>query len=308
MPTVTLTWNDLNAGDLQEDEIRVYRDEVAFDATTLPAILATLPADSETYVDATVSLSTSYWYAVAMVKGSLVEISFTGEVAVAAGASDPFWANVSLLCHFDGADGSASFVDETGKTITAVGSAQVDTAQSVFGGASGLFDGSGDFLTLADDPAWSFGDGPFTIELFVRHSTKNDTTTYVTQWNDGWAFYIEGGQLKMRVIFFGGSLSDFVYTWAPTLGQWYHVCVERNAAGLARFYIDGVMVASDPSAIGGLLRDSGSGLAIGAIGTLGLFPAYDFSGHMDELRITKGVARYNSNAGFTVPIEAFPDF
>jgi len=32
------------------------------------------------------------------------------------------------------------------KTITPVGNAQIDTAQSKFGGASGLLDGTGDYI------------------------------------------------------------------------------------------------------------------------------------------------------------------
>ena len=47
-----------------------------------------------------------------------------------------------LLLHCNGTDGSTTFTDEIGKTVTANGNAQIDTAQSKFGGASGLFDGT----------------------------------------------------------------------------------------------------------------------------------------------------------------------
>ncbi len=49
--------------------------------------------------------------------------------------------NTKLLLHCNGTDGSTTFTDSetTPKTVTAQGSAQIDTAQSKFGGASGLF-------------------------------------------------------------------------------------------------------------------------------------------------------------------------
>jgi hypothetical protein len=82
MATVRLTWTDPNSGAAQEDEIRIYRATSAFDATTLPAVLATLPADTLTYDDTTAVDGLSYWYAVAAEKDGALAISFTGEVEV----------------------------------------------------------------------------------------------------------------------------------------------------------------------------------------------------------------------------------
>jgi len=86
MATVRLTWTDANSGAAQEDEIRIYRATSAFDATTLPAVLATLPADTLTYDDTTAVDGLSYWYAVAAEKNDVLAISFTGEVEVVGGA------------------------------------------------------------------------------------------------------------------------------------------------------------------------------------------------------------------------------
>ena len=224
---------------------------------------------------------------------------------------DPHWANVVLLCHFDGTDGSTSFVDQTGKVMTAVGNAQIDTAQSKFGGASGLFDGAGDRITAADSVDWAFGTGPYTIEFFVRLNSKTSEQTFITQWGTGasanaWAFYIESGVLKMRAGI-GFSYADLGAAWTPTLGVWYHLCVERDASGKTRIYRDGAMVTSHATSLNFSFVDSPTDLAIGAIGTTATFPSYDFNGWMDELRITKGVARYANDAGFTVPTTAYPN-
>jgi hypothetical protein len=77
--------------------------------------------------------------------------------------TDPSFASVSALLHFDGSDGSTTFTDVTGTIWTANGNAQIDTAQSVFGGASGLFDGTGDFITTPDATKFSLSNADFCI-------------------------------------------------------------------------------------------------------------------------------------------------
>ena len=69
------------------------------------------------------------------------------------------------LLHFNGADASTTFTDESGKAWTASGHAQIDTAQSVFGGASGLFDGTDDYIYAADSDDWNLGTLDFTVDF-----------------------------------------------------------------------------------------------------------------------------------------------
>lgn len=86
---VILTWTDPNSGGRQEEEIRVYRATAPFDATTLPAVLATLAADTLTYDDTTALPGVSYWYAVAAEKAGQLAISFTGEVVAYIPVAEP---------------------------------------------------------------------------------------------------------------------------------------------------------------------------------------------------------------------------
>lgn len=65
-----------------------------------------------------------------------------------------------LLLHSDGIDGSTNFTDVMGHAIFANGNAQIDTAQFKFGGASALFDGAGDGISVADSADW-YWDGDF---------------------------------------------------------------------------------------------------------------------------------------------------
>lgn len=68
-----------------------------------------------------------------------------------------------------------------------------------------------------------------------------------------------------------------------------------------RLYFNGTMVASKAGATGEN-ADIASTMGIGRAANGGIA----FQGHIDEVRITKGVARYASDAGFTVPAAAFP--
>ncbi|MDI6787615.1 MAG: hypothetical protein QME51_04520, partial [Planctomycetota bacterium] len=77
-------------------------------------------------------------------------------------------AYTKALLHFDGTDASTTFIDESGKIWTRYGNAQIDTAQSKFGGASGLFDGAGDYITTPDHNDFNLGSGNFTVDLRVR--------------------------------------------------------------------------------------------------------------------------------------------
>lgn len=84
MPTVRLTWGDPNSGVRQEDEVHIYRSESPFDIGTLPAIHATLPADSTQFEDDTVLDDATYYYGVVAVRGSQLAGSFTGPVLIGA--------------------------------------------------------------------------------------------------------------------------------------------------------------------------------------------------------------------------------
>ncbi|RWN29340.1 MAG: hypothetical protein EOR96_31950 [Mesorhizobium sp.] len=221
---------------------------------------------------------------------------------------DPSFSSVVLLCGFDGTDGATSATDDSNlaHALTFVGNAQIDTFTSKFGGSSLLLDGNGDRVTAADSAGWSFGTGEFTIEGFFRFSAHDGTVGLVTQWFTsvpGWAFFFDGGQLFFRGADAVSSTRDSgKHTFSPTLNQWYHLAVDRTSAGAIRIYVDGVMVAGATGYTWNLWN-AAHPLWIGGING---FAAYDMAGWVDELRITKGVARYASDSGFAVPTAAYP--
>lgn len=222
--------------------------------------------------------------------------------SVGAGVSaDPYFENVILLLGFNGSDGSTSFVDESryANSVTANGDAQIDTAQSKFGGASLLLDGTGDYLSLADQALWDLGSGDFTVELWARPVAVGGS--FIGQdggGGTGWSLAWETQSLRLNT-YAPSQLQVYETsnTWTGPTGQWYHIAADRSGSAW-RVYRDGNMVASATSS--GTIANASAALVIGS-GFGGLF-----NGWIEEVRLTKGVARYASNGGFTPPTSAYP--
>ena len=220
---------------------------------------------------------------------------------------DPVFNNVSLLLHGNGANGSTTITDSSSspKTVTAVGNAQISTAQSKFGGSSMLFDGTGDWLTIPDSDEFSFGSGNFTIEAWIYNNTTGTFRHIVGQGNGNGtvaAFYFfKSNTNKLSGLIGSSGGSTIVSSSADLpLNTWTHVAFVRNG-GTITLYINGVADGT-ASVTGIVVNDLSNQLRVGAAGE---FPTDTWAGYIDELRITKGVARYTSN--FTPPTAPFPD-
>jgi hypothetical protein len=219
-------------------------------------------------------------------------------------AGDPDFASVTLLIH---ADTTITDISSFGRTLTAVGNAAVTTAQQKFGGGSMTFDGVGDRVTATGSSDLVFGSGEFTVEGWFRILARTTNQAMISVWaspttSAAWALWINGNQLGLRIAV-GSVTFDYQVAWTPTLGQWYHIAACRSTTA-TRIFVDGAAVVTtteSPRAINAVT----TGFAIGAIGVANSFPTLDFNGQMDEIRITKGVARYTAN--FTPPTAAFPD-
>lgn len=227
------------------------------------------------------------------------------------GGSDPNFANVVLLSGFEGADASTTFDDEStsNHTLTAVGNAQIDTAQFKFGASSLLLDGSGDRVTATDHANWDFGSGEFTVEAFVRFAATETAANYlVSQWNNvdnnrawGIQYFNNGWHFASTTGGSNATLTTITNAWTQSGGTWFHFACTRDSSGDVRMFIDGTQIGTT-QARNVTIYNSTASLLIGAV--ISSTPANDFNGHIDELRITKGVARYTSN--FTSPTAAFP--
>lgn len=227
-------------------------------------------------------------------------------MAEAGGGGDPYFANVVALLHFDGTDASTTFTDVTGKTWTANGNAQLDTDQSKFGTASLLLDGTGDYISTPATADFNFASDAFTLEGFMRPVLGADRSLLSNRGGtgtQGWAVEVRAtGALWFRARV-GGTFSNTFLASATglvTAGSWYHWAICRSGSSWW-FFLDGVSVATATNA-DTLDYLSPSPVQIGRSASSDENP---YSGHLDEYRITKGVARYTSN--FTPPSAPFPD-
>lgn len=201
-----------------------------------------------------------------------------------------------LLLACDGINGSTAMPDYSprSKTITAVGNAQISTAQSVSGGASALFDGTGDwFQTISDVSDFVFGVGDFTIELWLRTTASNKVLVdFYTTGQPGWQVCLtNSGQFQWYV---NSAVKTSVASFND--GAWHHFAITRSG-GQLQFWGDG---AEDGAPISHTtnLNYQTPVLAIGAqVATRN--SAYDYNGYMDNVRIIKGAALYSG--AFTPP-------
>lgn len=224
------------------------------------------------------------------------------------GPPDPDFATTVLLLGFEGADGATATNDESAAANGAAtfhNQAQLDTAQFKFGASSLLLDGS-DKVTFADDADWHFADGDWTIEGWVRFADTGGFQTIFsradTSANGPFMLdAVNGSILRFRYQVAGDGMVNTQDTWNYSTNTWYHLCIER-AGNTFRAYADGVVIVSSTNAND--MSDGDLDLTLGAMSQSGSTVSNGFNGHMDEVRISKGVARYNG--AFTPPEAAFP--
>ena len=199
---------------------------------------------------------------------------------------------------------SGGIVDSSGlQNFYAVNDAKLSTVKKKYGTKSFFFDGNNDYLASANTAAnldsFSFGTGDFTIEGWLNtasvaagfrtmigtRTTTSDSTTgrfsfaqraAALEWNSGGAATISAGTI--------------------VVDTWTHFAATRSSGNL-RLFLDGTQVGSTTSYT--------ANMPLGLILTIGDIASVNesFSGYLDEIRITKGYARYVAN--FTVPSQAF---
>lgn len=206
--------------------------------------------------------------------------------------ADPNFGNVSLLLPMDGSNGSTTFTDVSSNalTVTANGNAQISTAQSKFGGASGYFDGTGDYLTVSSHP--TIGSQDFTVEFWLYPNSITGLQAYVDFRPANGAYpliYSNNSTISYYV-----NTGDRI-TGTISVSQWQHIAVCR-AGATTRMFINGTQA-------GASWTDTTTYVAsTPVIGKT--FDNYFMSCYMDDLRITIGTARYTAN--FTPPAAAHP--
>lgn len=210
-------------------------------------------------------------------------------------------SGTSLLLNFT----NAGIIDNTMlNNLETIGNAQISTAQSQFGSGSMYFDGTGDYLTIPSTPNLAFT-GNFTCEcwIYLLANPANTNAMYIMDFRNGstnnFGFGVIGiGGVAKPYMFVGSGPVDATGTTTLSLNTWYNIAVVRSGSTVT-YYLNGVSNATFTTSF----SQAATGVTIGAryTGTMEYV-----NGYIDDLRITKGYARYTAN--FTPPTSAFPTY
>jgi hypothetical protein len=228
---------------------------------------------------------------------------------------DPYLALTSVLLRGDGSNGSTTFIDSSpynipiSSTTTGGGQVFISTAQSVYGGSSIFFNGSGSLLNVGTGSAVGYapldlGSADWTLEFWCNplSSSLISKTVYgnygaTTNATNRYLFRFSAGKFG-----FYHRVANTQYNTTTTIpfGTWSHLAVSRQGSTIRIFYngnLENTISSwtrafdSDPlhaPTIGGYWQDAS---------TYG--PQGWYAGYLDNFRLTKGIARYTGS--FTPP-------
>lgn len=223
---------------------------------------------------------------------------------VALGA-DPYFANVSLLLHMDGANGGVVFIDSSANALPVVQfQAMTSNTQVKFGPTSGFFNGN-HYVSVDHAAPLELSTGDWTVEGWLNIGTLGSNSIVIikavgTGFYPWQLYYDATGHLIFGAFDTTPSLL-FTITAATGLaaGGWHHWAMTRQGSTFT-LWVDGVS-AGTASSSAALYTNASAGVFCGASGN----STVAMIGYQDDVRITKGVARYT--AGFSVPTQAFPN-
>jgi hypothetical protein len=212
--------------------------------------------------------------------------------------------NTSLLLNFT----NAAILDNAEMNdLETVGNAQISTSVKKYGTGSMYFDGTGDWLMTPNRTNLNVGSGDFTVEAWVyTGSTSQQVIIGANRNSDGVGAFMLNLNYTGKVRFFcsysGGTILDYnVGSGTISDSAWHHIAATRSGSSL-RIFIDGTQTGTTNTTLGTASIDNA--IADYRVGST-TDGALNFNGYIDDLRITKGYARYTSN--FTAPTAAFPN-
>lgn len=226
------------------------------------------------------------------------------------GISDPYYNKVVMLLHGTGANGSTTFTDNSRYAINEnpQGPITISTSQSKFNNSSIALNGNG-YLYPGATATRALGTGDFTLEAWLYPTSWASVLgcVYDTLGPGGpgarpnsMVFYIDGSVIGPGYPSVYSNSTRYVSPVAISLNTWTHVAWVR-ASGVLTIFINGLSVYTSAFTT----DDTNGGSILGAADDVRGQSSYTFQGYLDEVRLTKGVARYTSD--FSVPSAPFPN-
>lgn len=217
---------------------------------------------------------------------------------------DPYWENVSLLLSgttatTNGAQNN-TFLDSSTNNFSVTRSG--NTTQGSFSpygsNWSNYFDGSGDYLSIADSSAFAFGSSNFTIECWVFMNAAAQQF-FISQWSSpqrSWGFLLSNSGTNLKFVYSTTGSNELAIdaTITAQVSTWTHFAAVRNGNTI-KTYMNGVEVGSG-DVTGITLFDASQAIEISRNPESG---SWNFNGYMSNVRVVKGTAIYTEN--FTPP-------
>ena len=183
-------------------------------------------------------------------------------------------------------------------SLETVGNAQISTSVVKYGTGSIAFDGTGDYLKIPYSPNLQFGTGAYTFEFWLNTSSVSQWLVFNAETDTGIRFYVQSNgtlELDEQV----ANVDHNIYSTATVNdGAWHHIALSRASGAGTKMFVDGVYQSQQAAVYN---FSNASPYYIGTRSNLSGF----LTGYIDDMRITKGFARYTAN--FTPPTQAFPN-
>jgi hypothetical protein len=193
---------------------------------------------------------------------------------------------------------SATIVDNSiqNKTVTVFGGAAVSSNSPFASGYSIVFDGSGDYLSIADTTMFK-QDLDFTVEMWINVTARpgsNDVKLYQPQKSAG-----DGGGLLAIALDPAGKIvidnqqtgNEITTAEAIPLGVWKHIALVRNGNS-ASLFVDGILANTK-------IYTNWQGTSHSAAIGRRLDTSTDYNGYISNFRLVRANALYG--ASFTLP-------
>jgi hypothetical protein len=198
-------------------------------------------------------------------------------------------SGTSLLTNFTN---GAIFDNAMMNDLVTVDSAQISTSVVKYGTGSLAFDGAGDYLKSPQNQVLNFNTGNFTVEFWANISSGQNQEFVVDATSGGFGMSLFSGSVYYEA---WGVANFIAVSYAGYYNTWTHVAVCKSN-GTSRMFFNGVIV--------GTYNDTNNFATSGGLNIGGSSARTRWLlGYLDDVRITKGYARYTAN--FTPPTAAF---
>lgn len=195
--------------------------------------------------------------------------------------------------------------------ISLIGNTKASATQTKNATTSMYFDGNGDYIFVSNptpSPSknnYVFSDLDFTVEAWIYPTTSGTIRGIINNWSSGGAFILalnasDQISFKYTNAASGTSTIEKLSTDTITSNQWTHIAVVRNGNSVS-FYINGQLDSSGAQTMTDTIYYYNGAVKNTYIGHAGDSLNF-FTGYMEDIRVTKGVARYTAN--FTPPTQS----